>query len=532
VSDFVDSARCGNYELVAQRPQSLAVRADNTVEVVAEDPYLVKVAEGGDARVLRGALSVPTGGSEGILRFGNFIGTAELGGRALQVRSRRLNTEAAAAMLDEVCAWLSSLPFGIETPVSTPYTRERRAGPEVLFHDFAVLRDAVRGLGPHSLIEALERILSRPHESLRTDVPWLVPLGGANRLDPATLNAIPARSELLEPVAAGSPLAQTPLAKRLGGRLPRAIEVRPLLPSADTAENRFVCGVLMTMADLLRRFDRIVRAEARPSAAANAREAREIADYLQRCRRHRVLADLRPLQEMPPHSAVLRSRPGYRELLALYADLHGRSLAKPNDAQRLLESRDAAAIYEYWCYIRVVAALEKLLGPPLSRDRFKATPLRSELRWGYRVAWNEVTALYNSSFSRPATAAPRPGLDSYSLRLRPDIAVRGPEGRLNLFDAKLKRRFAQALEQPQDAGGRDESKETFAPEDLHKMHAYRDALGAESVWVLYPGNAAEPERFAAPPGGAAKGFQGVGAISLAPGADHDGGLRELLRQLL
>jgi hypothetical protein len=531
VSDFVDSARCGAYELVAQRPQSLSVRPDNTVELIAEDPYLVKIMEEGDARVLGGALSVPDGGSEGILRFGNFIGAAELGGRALQVRSRRLNTDAAAAMLDEVCAWLSSLPFGIETPVSAPYTRERQAGPEVLFHVFAVLRDAMNGVGPHSLAEALERILARPHESLRADLPWLVPLGGADRLDPATLNAIPARPELLEPVPAGSSLAQTPLARRLGGRLPRAIEVRPLLPSTDTPENRFVCGVLVTMTDLLRRFERIVRAESRPSAATNAREAREIADYLQRCRRHRALANLRPLQEMPPHSTVLRSRPGYRELLGLHSDLLGRSLAEPHDAQRLLESRDAAAVYEYWCYIRVVGALESLLGPPLSRDRFEATPLRSELRWGYRVSWPEVTALYNASFSKPAAGDPRPGLDSYSLRLRPDIVVRGPDSRLNLFDAKLKRRFAQALDPGQGSGGGAGSKETFAPEDLHKMHAYRDALGADGVWVLYPGSASQPEAFAAP-GAAAAGFQGVGAVSLAPGAPHDGGLQELLRRLL
>lgn len=526
-----ETVRCGPYELVAQRPGSLTVRADQTVELFAEDPYLVRLREGADRDVLRGALSVPAGGSEGILQFGNFIGVAELGARPLLVRSRRLGPGAVDQMLDQVCSWLSSLPFGVEAPARIAYVRSRELGPEVLYHAFAVLRDAMKGLGPHSLAEALERILSRPYESLRADFPRQMPIGAASRIEAETLNSIPTMPELLAPVSPGSTLAQTPLAQRLGGRLPVAIKVRPYLHSTDNPENRFVCGVIDVMIDLLQRFERLVRTESRPSAALNAREARGTTDYLRRCRRHRALNHLRPLHEMPLHSTVLRSRPGYRELLRLHADLLGRSRAEPDDAQRLLESRDAAAIYEYWCYIQIVDELEALLGPPLSRDRFKASPLQAGLNWGYRVRWRQMEALYNASFSRPSSGSPQPGLDSYSLRLRPDIALRGPGRRLNLFDAKLKRRFARALEGNRATAGPEES---FRPEDLHKMHAYRDALGAKSVWVLYPGSDPEPKEFPAPreAGEAAPvGFQGVGAIGLKPGAGHDGGLHDLLREL-
>lgn len=532
MSGFVTAVYCGAYELIAQRPDTLSARPDGTVELFAEDPYLVKLSAGADCHVLRGALSVPAMGSEGILRFGNYIGSAELGGRSLLVRSRRLQAGAAEAMLDEVCGWLSSLPFGIETPAGAPYTRDRANGPDVLYHAFALLRDAMRGTGPRSLVEALERILAHPHERLRSDAPRLVPLGGADRIEARTLISISARPELLERVPTSSRLAQTPLARRLDGRLPQAIEVRPSLTSTDTPENRFVCSVLETMTELLRRFERIVRAESRPAAAANAMEAREIADYLQRCRRHRVLAPVRSLDEMPAHSTVLRARPGYRELLHLHTDLYGRSSIDMHDAQPLLESRDAATIYEYWCYIRIVAALESLLGSPRSRDRFEATPLRSRLRRGYRTRWDGVTALYNASFSRPDAGDPRAGRNSYSLRLRPDVVVRGPDNRLIVFDAKLKGRFAQAIENAEEKEDDDGSDETFAPEDLHKMHAYRDALAADSVWVLYPGSSPEPEEFTAAWDAASTGFQGVGAISLKPGAPHDGGLRELLRRLL
>jgi predicted component of viral defense system (DUF524 family) len=534
VSEPVERALCGPYELVAQRPGSLAIGPGNTVELFAEDWYLVKLGAGADPDALREALSVPHRGAEGRLRFANFIGNAELGGRSLLVRSRRLKAAAVERMLDDVCGWLSSLPFAAATPVRTTYTRSRDAGPQVLYHVFALLRDAFRGIGPHSLEEALERVLAQPHESLLADVPRLVPIGAASRVEPETLNSIPALPELLNPVSPQSPLARTPLAKRLGGQLPEEVKVRPFLHSTDNPENRFVCGVLDTMIELLRRFERIARAEARASAVLNIRDSQEIVAYLRRCRHHRVLAHLRPRFELPPHSAVLRSRPGYRQLLNLHSDLQGRSRAAPHDAQRLLESRDAATLYEYWCFVRIVDRLEELLGLPLSRDRFKASPLGTELNWGYRVSWGEVTAVYNASFSRPAGGDPRPGLDSYSLRLRPDIVLKGPDGRLNLFDAKLKLRFLGALATTGVEPGGTGPEETFKPEDLHKMHAYRDALGAESVWVLYPGSATRRAEFAAPPRSddpLTSRFQGVGAISLNPGAEHDGGLRELLRSL-
>ncbi|HEU5104778.1 MAG TPA: DUF2357 domain-containing protein [Solirubrobacterales bacterium] len=522
MTEVVARARCGRYEIVAQREGSLAVAADGAIELRAERTYLVILDEGADPAVLEGALSIPVGGREGRLRFVNFIGRAELGGRRLDVRSDRLDAGAVEAMLDEVSAWFSSLPFTSAGPVSGAYSSARRQSPRVLYHTFALLRDAFRGLGPHDLCEAFERILARPHESLRPGAPRLVPLGAASHIDSETLDSIVASPGLLRRVQPGSRLAGTAAARRLGGVLPEPVTTRPFLHSTDNPENRFVAGFADTMVDALVRFDRLARRTKTPAAATNAAEAREIADFLSRCRRHRVLADLEPLHEIPLRSAALRSRPGYRDLLRLYYELLGRlQVDDPHDAQRLLEVRNAADIYEHWCYVRVVDALERRLGPPTARDRFEASDYQAELRWGYRFSWPGVEALYNATFSRPA---------SYSLSMRPDIVLRSAGGRLDLFDAKLKRRFAGAHEPSAEGDG----DVTFKPEDLHKMHAYRDALGADSVWVLYPGNSAKGDRFAAPqpPGTADQGFRGVGAIALRPGAPEDGGLDELLVELI
>lgn len=531
----METARCGPYEIVAPREGSLSVADDGTVQLFAEHQYLVRLQEDADKAVLRGALTVPRGGSEGQLRFGNFIGRSELGGRPLDVRSRRLDRTASVQMLDEVSAWFAALPFAANAPVAVAHATRRESTPQVLFHSFALLRDAFRQLGPHDLRGALERILARPHESLVADEPKLVPVGAASRVDPATLAAIPHAPELLRRVEPGSPLAAAPAVRQLNGMLPELVRVRPFLHSTDNPENRFVAGVVDAMVDLLRRFERLARKQGGAAKVANANEAGEVADFLRRCRRHRVLERVKATPAVPHHSAVLRSKPGYRDLHRLHAELQARSHASaPHDAERLLESRDAADIYEYWCYVRVVGALEGMLGPPSERDRFEVSAFQAEMRWGYRVHWPEVTALYNATFSRPAVQGHKIGFDSYSLRLRPDIVLRSADGRLNLFDAKLKRRFLGAI----DADGEDAegaASDTFKPEDLHKMHAYRDALAADSVWVLYPGASPAADRFAAPEGPAPTDpprFRGVGAIALKPGAAHDGGLKRTLARLV
>lgn len=535
MSPEADSVRCGPYEVIAQRPGSLTVADDGTVRLYAEHSYLVRLAADAERDVLGGALSVPRGGREGQLRFGNFVGRTELGGRRLDVRSNRLSDTAAERMLDQVSGWFASLPFAASGPVGAAYSTEREQTPRVLYHSFALLRDAFRRLGPHDLRGATERILAQPHETLASSEPRLVPVGAASRVDAETIISIPRAPELLRRVQAGSALAATPTVRQLRGMLPEFVRVRPFRHTTDNPENRFVAGAVDAMIGLLRQFERLARAQSSPGKVANAREAAEIADFLRRCRRHRVLDEVRPLTEIPLHSVTLRSRPGYRELLALYGELQARAHASaPHDAERLLESRDAAAIFELWCYVKVLEALESRLGPPLSRDRVEVGDFQAELRWGYAVSWPEVTAYYNATFARAGARGHSPSFSSYSLSLRPDIALRSRDGRLNVLDAKLKRRFHRAVD-AENSDPRAVDGDTFKPEDLHKMHAYRDALSADSAWILYPGSRPTPDRYPAPsveddadPGRHA----GVGAIALRPGADHDGGLARVLAELV
>jgi len=526
VSTPIASAYCGPYEIVAQRDASLRECDDRSLVVIAEASYLVRLGEEADRQVLKGALSVPLGGKEGILRFGNFVGEARLGGRRLVVRSDRLAEAAVDRMLAEVAGALPSLPFGAASPTSAPYTRDRVLGPDPLYHAFIFIRDGMQARGPHDVPGAVERILARAHESLRTEDPRLIPVGHASRIDAATLGALQSEPELMEQLAAGSPLAAHPLARRLGGLMPGLIRVRRLGHTTDNPENRFVLAVLLAMTDIARQFERLALRDNAVAATMNAREAAVIASRLERWRRHPVLESLRAAPELPVQSTVLRGRPGYRELLRFYMELLDRSrLTEPHLMRPLLELRDAALIYEYWCYFQVVAAVTECLGTSMRVDRFAVSPLGSRVPFGYRAAALGVEVVYNYTYSSPA--------ESYSVPLRPDITLRTSGGRLHLFDAKLKVEFDRAVtsDDPDDS---EETLDTFKREDLYKMHAYRDALGADSVWALYPGSQGAPSAYRAPadnhdvPGR----FRGVGAIALRPGAMHDGGLRARIEEIL
>ena len=273
MSTPVSNALCGPYEIVAQRDGSLHERPDRSLELVAECRYLVRLGDGADPNVLSGALAVLRGGREGVLQFGNFIGQAELGGRTLVVRSGRLGAAAVQRMLDEVAEELASLPFSAATPTSAPYARGRTVAPDALYHAYAFLRDGMRARGQHDLPGAVQRILARPHESLRTEEARLIPVGRTSQIDAATLAALHSEPELLSPLSSGSPLASHPLARRLNGRMPEFVRTRPLGHTTDNRENRFVVAALDVMTDITQQFERVACASRRVSSAMNAREA-------------------------------------------------------------------------------------------------------------------------------------------------------------------------------------------------------------------------------------------------------------------
>lgn len=159
--------------------------------------------------------------------------------------------------------------------------------------------------------------------------------------------------------------------------------------------------------------------------------------------------------------------------------------------------RDAATLYEMYCFFALARAVGAAVGAPL---RFVAArhqrPASSGLARGAEVLIGEE---YRLLYNRDVVA--------YSGTLRPDFALfRGAKLDL-VFDAKMR------------ASDGDEAART----DIDKMHTYRDALGARAAVCLFPGERSVLFDVTSKRQGVARvasivrgAFEGVGALALAP----------------
>jgi hypothetical protein len=521
-----DVARLETDHLEVVGPPGTIDDSSDPPVLCAEETYVVHPRAGGEVRPgLGGALTVRPGALEGRLRFGNFVGLAELDGRVVRIDSRRISVPDADRMIEELVAAVRGLPSRALPPTGTTFDRPLLHADDIDLLAYLVVRDAVRGHGPHDLTAAMARILARPHERLadeRSDRPvW-----AADRIDARTLIELASRPVERIRVPLDSPLAHSPIALLPGG-VPARVRVSRSVPTTDTLENRFVATVLDRCLAIVRGVSAHAARGSHPGMAPLRAEAVQLAAALERWRLHRVLEDLKPLRRLPATSTVLRGRPGYRDVLSLYADLLGRTrIVPPSAAIRIVGLRDVATLYEWWSFFQVISAVSDTFGPPARLEPAAATWQGAEL--GHALAADfsgGVRVEFNRSFSKSQSGKHR----SYSVTLRPDILVETPRER-HIFDAKFAFEPLGSSLRDDDDDKEDESNAGRARRwHIHKMHTYRDALDrVASVRVLYPGSV--DEWYPVGPYGA---HHGVGSLPLRIGNAADlSVLQSLLRELI
>jgi hypothetical protein len=478
---------------------------DGTVELTAEGEYVLEYA-GDDPVPGWRTVSRKIGDALLLIQFGNFIGETAIGEQRLVVVSDRVRPNEVESMLSDIVARLQSLAFGFGAPTSFVYERDVVAKEDVLYQAYVFVRHGIRGVGKHDVTTAMERVLARPHVRLRLE-PSHVPVSAARRVDAATIHGIVSGRAALLPVPASSPLAESPVVRALRGRLPEYVDATRAAETTVTPENTFVAGLLSLLEEVVARTKRVVESRGDVGAQGIAEEAGDLQRQISRWRQAPLLRDLTTEHQVPLNSTVLRSRPGYRELTRFYVDLISRSrVIDAADAARILDARDAALIYEYWCFFEVVDAVARVTGRRAGDAEFQFSEFSAALRRSYQATFPEATVAFNKTYAAPTS--------SYSVTLRPDISVVVHDGGLHLFDAKLRRDVLQESADV-DVVEQEEERATFKRGDLYKMHTYRDALNASSVWILYPGRNVETREFAADANAAQP--SGVGAIPLLPG---------------
>lgn len=440
-----------------------------------------------------------------VLNLVNSVGRLALPhvGAPVDLRTGKLGEKDFQALLADLTRVATSLPFSAGEPASSPYTRGPAPRDEVLYHAFVYLRYILSDDAPTDdrLIPALELVQRAPYRRWRTErrevgIEALTRVDERTLFDLVTRAGAPAHSPSLS--AAGAALAS-----RLGGQLPESVSERRIRATLDTPENQFVKAFIGQASGII--------ARTRSEAEGRRRDAfaRKLLDdcnrmdaALQPILRHSMWEDVGTLTRIPFSSTVLQRRRGYRQVLRHFARIRlaPRIPLDRGEMRDLLELKDIALLYELWTFFRLADIIRDLLGPPTQAARPVGDAFDVFLKPNRTFQWaSGVRLAYNPSFSR----ARKPPYRSYSVGLRPDIALHVPDGRncgLHLLDAKFRLQTlgeAGLAGRTGDATADGEATDEKTAErrgdyrrgDLYKMHTYRDAIpDAHSVWILYPGS--------------------------------------------
>lgn len=158
--------------------------------------------------------------------------------------------------------------------------------------------------------------------------------------------------------------------------------------------------------------------------------------------------------------ALLRRR-ATRDLVELWQLWRGAGAPLFGSFERAAKVRDIAQLYEFWAFFALCEGIGAALG---QTPHFET--VSDEVR-GLRPHSRAKFAAGTLVFNGPAP--------SYSTPLRPDFLWLESGVVTLAFDAKFRLETLQSGE----TGGRGA--------DLHKMHAYRDALGVRAAVAIHPG---------------------------------------------
>ena len=462
----------------------------------------------------------------GLVNFGDYIGLLWLDGQLLEVHSAKLDSEGFDLLLRQITDRVSNLPFDINSPSFVPFAREELNERDRLYHALVYLRWAMWFSRP-SLEESWAQVAADPHRTLireeRHVRPW-----DARGVTPRTLERIASHPEMWVRLPGDSPLASTALGAQLTDSRGRSYFPSEIIEATaetciDNPENRFAKYFIGLARELAERAHRVLLATGGIDQGLLT-DTEKLTGELRAMEGADFLRDVGQMQRFPAHSQVLQKRAGYRELLLHHQALvlASRYPIAADDLRRILETKSASLLYEYWCFFEMAEQLAALLGRP-TEALVSGDELHAFLAEGIKLVFpGGIELHYNRSFSRANST-----WQSYSVPLRPDIVLKVGD-RLHLFDAKFRvdrwdvsteLNGAELDEIEEDDRAAVASKGWWKNADIHKMHAYKDALGGEgarvaTVWVLYPGT--EEKFYESAP----ESMEGVGAIPLAPAGDR------------
>lgn len=452
------------------------------------------------------------------LNFRNWVGLSRIGNLRLAVRNTKITSAVYQGMLNEMAEKYASLVFAFGTPVGQHYNK-KGIGRDSAFVEYLFLCKYLLHDTPN--LDAISDILVHdPHRKFKRE------------LQPCTIAECQGASIDIVHALIASPMArlrdEQPLRRTSLGRTLKARTRQNLYPqlsvreikylTVDTHENRFIKFFLHSLQEKVEGLHQALANRGKsyfnPDIEENLGELRKkIGQFLS----HNMWREVGEMRYIPVSSQVLQRREGYRQLYALYSLLQLATHCDflETDFKNLVEIKDLPTLYEYWCFFQVKEAMDSLSTMQKISRIIREDPLTHELIEGLCIDYQcGAQLLFNATFGKSGglstvdTGKPYlPAGASYSHDLRPDIVVMN-HGLKLIFDAKYKGQRGGFYGEEEDGTIR-----SCKPEDLDKMHTYRDAIkGVTGSFILYPGT----QDIIYPCHCAGSAVEGVGALALRP----------------
>ena len=307
---------------------------------------------------------------------------------------------------------------------------------------------------------AANTIIASPHHKLYVEYP-IVPAHKVKKIDNRTIRWLQKHPEHVVPMAAGYSAVKAPTVKKQ--------------ITYNTLENQFTKFILKSTGKKLKDFrDRYVRSTRKPEdAVLNSVDTMTSAlNKLVNGTFLREVDDYRATQSM---SLVFEMAPGYRELYKYYLMMQ-RGLSVHGDVFRM-SLKDTAQLYEYWCFIKLVALMKRNYrlassdvikvdhtGVTISLVKGK----KSEVKFVNPRTGEQITLAYNPGEQNTQTVNQRPDNVLTLEKKGSDVPYK------YVFDAKYR-----IENNPSDPFYPD-TKPGPKVSDINTMHRYRDAIVYES----------------------------------------------------
>jgi len=387
------------------------------------------------------------------------------------------------ALVDGIAAAAATWPFDYRSPTAFT-TRVAEGRPAALFY-FHYLRRYGR-----QLAAAFRAIANKPHRVL-THEHAVVPVARAHRLDAQAVTWLAAHPDAWQAVSAspavipatGAPPAAAPVetAAAAGGARYIPLRVLQALPEEthDNPENRFVRHFARLLRDAMRVVSPFVqRMDGAPPPGNGIAELRQALAAVEQAS---WWPEIGTMDVLPTSSHVLLKGAGYRDLYRLYPLFLLARLPFAGDLGEAIANRDVAALYEWWCLLKLVGELGRICGPPEGAPSFPGREGREDREGGpgaLAIRFQDGTRLY---FQRRCTG----GRASYSLTVQPDFLIEHPRRGRICLDAKFRFELRGGSVGPEEEA---DPERNPTHRDLMTAHAYRDSLRCRAAVILYPGD--------------------------------------------